>query len=265
MQIRPKALNLTSIAPTGSSNISFSMGSTEQFTNTDQVESGGADVSKCFTNVNGRCYCQGYQGLVLHDDMFTCCHRDKVPNPICFGYSMDHFLSDRGHVQCCTVMTLTNRNDEPAERGLTALRLCLMRAARRRLDSPRTPAWSLASHHSMTRASSTAVPSSLNCTGGMSERSRLFILSVTPSSSIRTFTRNGQVSERAQSGVLNRHISFVHMLLQQGQDVRNHPKVQHLHTGSGQLQLCVGALQPGQNILIHHTRALPKTLLHGLI
>lgn len=39
---------------------------------------------------------------------------------------------------------------------LTGLRLCLMRAANRRLASPRTPAWSLASHHSMTRASSTA-------------------------------------------------------------------------------------------------------------
>lgn len=31
-----------------------------------------------------------------------------------------------------------------------------MRAASRRLASPRTPAWSLASHHSMTRASSVA-------------------------------------------------------------------------------------------------------------
>lgn len=38
---------------------------------------------------------------------------------------------------------------------LTGLRLCLMRAANRRLASPLTPAWSLASHHSMTRASST--------------------------------------------------------------------------------------------------------------
>lgn len=35
--------------------------------------------------------------------------------------------------------------------------------------------------------------------------------------------------------------------------------------GSRQLQLGIGALQPGENILIHQTWSLTKTLLHGLI
>lgn len=109
------------------------------------------------------------------------------------------------------------------------------------------------------------VPRSLNWTGGMSERSSVFILSVTPSSNIRTLlgaeihnsredqhfgmnanrlvswwlvarcglertgTWNGQISECAQASMLNRHVSFIHVLLQHGEDVRNHSKVQHLH------------------------------------
>lgn len=105
----------------------------------------------------------------------------------------------------------------------------------------------------------------------MSERSSVFILSVTPSSSIRTLllaeiqkscedqpscphvllkqatvllavghldrggavpprTWNGQISEGAQASVLDRHVSFIHVLFQHAEDVRNHPQVQHLHT-----------------------------------
>lgn len=43
-------------------------------------------------------------------------------------------------------------------------------------------------------------------------------------------TRDGQVSESAQSSVLDGHVSLVHVALQQAQDVRNHAEVQHLHT-----------------------------------
>lgn len=39
---------------------------------------------------------------------------------------------------------------------LTGARLCLIRAARSRFASPLTPAWSLASHHSMTLANRTS-------------------------------------------------------------------------------------------------------------
>lgn len=43
-------------------------------------------------------------------------------------------------------------------------------------------------------------------------------------------TRDGQVSQSTQSSVLDGHVSLVHVALQQGQDVRNHTQVQHLHT-----------------------------------
>jgi len=59
-----------------------------------------------FTNVDGGCYRQGNQGLVLHDDVFTRCHGDKVPNPICFGDGMDHFLSETGNQLIKQVQTM---------------------------------------------------------------------------------------------------------------------------------------------------------------
>ena len=53
-------------------------------------------IEKSLTNVNGRCNRQGNQGFILHDDVFTGCHRDEVTHPICFGYSVDDFLSKSG-------------------------------------------------------------------------------------------------------------------------------------------------------------------------
>lgn len=88
-----------------------------------------------------------------------------MPNPICFCYSMDNFLSERGNkpityvefVCLCTFSTFTvDVNFQIRMKCLTVLRLCRMSAANRRLASPRTPAWSLASHHSMTLPSSVA-------------------------------------------------------------------------------------------------------------
>lgn len=43
-------------------------------------------------------------------------------------------------------------------------------------------------------------------------------------------TGDGQVSQSTQSSVLDGHVSLVDVALQQGQDVRNHTQVQHLHT-----------------------------------
>lgn len=43
-------------------------------------------------------------------------------------------------------------------------------------------------------------------------------------------TRDSQVPQSTQSSVLDGHVSLVDVALQQGQDVRNHAQVQHLHT-----------------------------------
>lgn len=52
-------------------------------------------IGESLTDVNGRCNRQGHQGFILHDQVFAGCHGDEVSHPICFGYSVDDFLSKR--------------------------------------------------------------------------------------------------------------------------------------------------------------------------
>lgn len=108
------------------------------------------------TNIHSRCDGQGNQGLVLHDDVLAGGHGDQVLNSTRLCNSTNHFLF--GVNETKTKKTQTRSQAEQKEPSVsqaggveepTGLRLCLMRAASRRLASPFTPPCSLVSHQSM--------------------------------------------------------------------------------------------------------------------
>lgn len=109
-----------------------------------------------FTQIQ-RCYeTQSHQRFVLHDHMLARCHGHQVLYAPTLDDCPYHFLltakKNPNTIKCPESRNFSSNGNEC--KTLTFDLLCRISAESRRLDSPITPAWSLASHHSTSLSTS---------------------------------------------------------------------------------------------------------------
>lgn len=110
----------------------------------------------CFTQIQCCYETQGHQRFILHDHVLARCHGHQVLYTSTMNDCPYHFLFKAEKYPITIRFTEfwnVLRNSNVCE-VLTFDLLCRISAERRRLDSPITPAWSLASHHSTSLSTS---------------------------------------------------------------------------------------------------------------
>lgn len=126
----------------------------ESYTSGEALTFGQFNV--CFTQIQCCYETQSHQRFVLHDHVLARCHGHQVFYTPTLNDRSYHFLfkAKKDPITIKFPGSLNSSRNGNVCKALTFDLLCRISAESRRLDSPITPAWSLASHHSTSLSTS---------------------------------------------------------------------------------------------------------------